>query len=590
MPVRVVVIDPEGRERVATLKKGDFGPLTVGRAPENDLQVVSPYISRKHAQIWPHEQGVLFEDLASTSGSYVDGARVDKSLVRVGESLRLGSPDGLRMTVHSPKDASDRPAPSVKRTEVLRVAELQESPYLSSTDRVLESSPSGRARASGETKSADRLLALIALVQDLLVVDDPDDMSDKLLSRVMDLMPVDRGMVLLADGDTLVPRAWNVRGRSEVLRTQIGPATDLELAQPSKPRLERPEVPFHPISTMTDRVFTEGVGLLSLDATTDQRLEGSKSVMLQSVRSIMAAPIKSAKSVYGVVYVDTHRTMRKDDEDTLDWLVAAAHQAGMVMDKLELLDQQRRMIESMMRGLAASIDARDGLTAGHSARVAHHSVGISRALGMSTDEQFTIYYAALLHDYGKIGIDDAVLKKPGRLTKDEFDHIRLHPKYTFDILSKIEFPPELADLPLLAASHHERWDGDGYPWGLSGEDIPLAGRIIAIADVYDSLTRKRHYRDPMPVAEVLAYLEEGRGTHFASDILDAFFEYHRDTLGEREDRRERKRENIAAGAPVLLTETTQRRPLTGNEPTADIDLGVVDQLDMDAGEGTIRGE
>jgi len=577
-----VVIDPEGRERVATLKKGDVGPIRVGRAPENDLQVVSPYISRKHAQIWPHEQGVVFEDLSSTSGSYVDGSRVDKSIVRVGDGLRLGSPDGLRLWV-KPLSDDQAPTKNLSRTEVLRVAELGESPYLTA-ESAPQSIPSSGARRATSDKSSDRLLALISLVQDLLNVADPDEMSDKLLSRVMALMPVDRGMVLIHDDGELKPRAWNVRGRSQVLRTQIGPATDLEIDQ-TKNELERPDVPFHPISTVTDRVFSEGVGLLSLDATSDRRLEGSKSVMLQSVRSIMAAPIKSAKSVYGVVYVDTHRTMRKDDEDTLDWLVAAAHQAGMVMDKLQLLDEQRRMLESMMRGLAASIDARDGLTAGHSARVAHYSVGISKALGMSTDEQFTIYYAALLHDYGKIGIDDAVLKKPDRLTKDEFDHIRLHPKFTFDILSKIEFPPELRDLPLLAASHHERWDGEGYPWGLAGDDIPLAGRIIAIADVYDSLTRKRHYRDPMPTEEVLEYLEEGRGSHFCSDCLDAFFAYHTETLGQREARRARKR-SIPQGAPKLLTETTHNRPLSREEePTTDIELEAVE-----IGEGTLRVE
>jgi hypothetical protein len=269
--------------------------------------------------------------------------------------------------------------------------------------------------------------------------------------------------------------------------------------------------------------------------------------VLQSVRSILAAPLGSATKVHGVVYLDTHRPLRKDDEDALDWLVAAGRQAGVVMDTLELLDQQRRMLESLMKGLAASIDARDGITAGHSARVAHYSVGIAKAMGLSQDEQYRVYYAALLHDYGKIGIDDAVLRKPAALTEAEFEHIRKHPRFTYDILSKIEFPPQLADLPMMAATHHERVDGKGYPFGLAGEAIPLVGRIIAIADVYDALTQVRHYRKPMPMDEVLRHLEEGRGSRFDPRVLDGFLRYHESELGDRMERRSRKRERFQAG-------------------------------------------
>ncbi len=580
--MRVVVIDPEGRERLAYLREGDEGPIRVGRAPENDLQIVSPYISRRHAEIWPHERGVLYEDLASTSGSYLDGVRIDKTLVRAGEMVRLGSPDGLRLTVYAAGEEGRPAAPqrASSRTEVLRVADLEESPYLSTTGQLFP----GRRRSPAERKNQQRLIALISLTTDLLDVRDADDMSEKLLARVMELLPVDRGMVLLEREGELEPRVWNIRGKVEIVRSevQIGPRTDGEETL-SPGRLERPELPFEPISTVTDRVFDEGVGLLSLDAVSDERLEGSKSVLLQSVRSIMAAPIASAKQVYGVVYLDTHRTLRKDDEDTLDWLVAVAHQAGLVMEKLKLLEQQRTMTESLMKGLAASIDARDGMTAGHSARVAHYSVGIARTLELDVEQQYAIYYAALLHDYGKIGIDDAVLKKPARLTGAEFEHIRLHPKFTFDILSKIAFPPWLSDLPMMAASHHERWDGKGYPWGLRDTDIPLAGRIIAIADVFDSLTRERHYRSPMPVDEVLRILEQGRGEQFDPVALDAFLDYYRQELEEKERRREelrkRRKERTSGSQP----------PVSSPEVEVPTDEDIA-SVDVDEDDGTLRVE
>lgn len=558
LPIRIVVIDPDGRRKVAELSLGDVGPIRVGRAPENDIQLISPYISRRHAEIWPHEKGVVFVDLSSTSGSYVEGSRVDKTILELGEHSFLGSPDGLRLSVHGHDETIDEDHDDHQKTEVLKITDLENSAYLTSTGRLF-ARPSlhpSKDQVAADRKIEQRLIALITLTSELLEVNDAGDMSNKLLRKVVELLPIERGMVLMEGEGVLQPFAWRLREEPDAVLASVdlGPNTLEEGLTSTSPT--NPSAPFNPIRTVTSRVFSEGVGLLSLDATSDQRLEGSKSVLLQSVRSIMAAPIASPKKVYGVIYVDTHETMNRDDEDDLDWLVAVAHQAGMVMDKLTALEQRQRLTESLMRGLAASIDARDGLTAGHSARVAHYSVGIARALGLGVDEQYSIYYAALLHDYGKIGIDDAVLKKPSRLTPEEFDHIKLHPKFTFDILSKIDFPPELSSLPMMAASHHERWDGTGYPWGLAAEAIPLAGRIIAIADVYDSLTRKRHYRDPMPLDEVLAYLEEGRRSHFDPQALDAFFEYHREELDRKERRRSRKRKKTLADEPTGDADTT----------------------------------
>jgi HD-GYP domain-containing protein (c-di-GMP phosphodiesterase class II) len=554
--LRVTLIDPEGEERTATLLEGEAGPLTIGRAPENDIQVISPYVSRRHAQLWPHEDGLLYEDLDSTSGSYIAGARIDKAILGVGQGLRLGSPDGLPLRIEDPR--LDRVVPgNLSRTEILRVADIQESVYFTGEGPARAAS---RRQKREDDKIEARLRALIGLTAQLLEVSDRHQMADVLLGRVFDLLPVDRGMVLLDGPDGLEPIVWGVQGeRAGVSRPAlIGPLDlDGDGVPDTEEPFERPDLPFVPISTVTNRVFDEGVGLLSLDASSDERLEGSKSVVLQAVRSIMCAPIASAKTVYGVVYVDTYRSLRKEDEDALDWLVAVTRQAGMVMDNLMLVEEQRTMLESTIRALAASIDARDGLTAGHSARVAHYSVGTAEALGLSEEERYTLYYAALLHDYGKIGVDDAVLKKPGSLTPEEYEHIKLHPRFTFDILSKIDFPPDMKDLALMAASHHERMDGEGYPWGLTGDQIPLAGRIMAIADVYDSLTRKRHYREPMAMEEVLAHLEEGRGDRFDPEVLDAFFRYHRSKLASRERKRLDKKQR------ALMDEQapTQRGPL-----------------------------
>jgi HD-GYP domain-containing protein (c-di-GMP phosphodiesterase class II) len=136
-----------------------------------------------------------------------------------------------------------------------------------------------------------------------------------------------------------------------------------------------------------------------------------------------------------------------------------------------------------------------------------------------------IYYAGLLHDYGKIGIRDDVLLKPAELTNEEYEHIKEHPIHTFRLLSKIRFPEDLADIPMVAAPHHERWDGTGYPEGLKGEEIPIGSRIISVADAYDALTEQRCYNEPMTPARALVELTTRSGTYFDPGVIDAFVRY-----------------------------------------------------------------
>ena len=161
--------------------------------------------------------------------------------------------------------------------------------------------------------------------------------------------------------------------------------------------------------------------------------------------------------------------------------------------------------------LADAIDAKDAYTKGHSGRVAEYSREIAKRAGYSIERQEEIYMMGLLHDVGKIGVPDAVINKPGRLTDEEFEKIKAHPGRGAKILQNIEEMPQLA---IGARWHHERFDGRGYPDGLSGEDIPEEARIIAVADAYDAMTSNRSYRDIIPQEVVKGELEKGSGTQF----------------------------------------------------------------------------
>lgn len=251
----------------------------------------------------------------------------------------------------------------------------------------------------------------------------------------------------------------------------------------------------------------------------------------------LCVPLASSKKIFGVCYLGS--TTRAFARDEMEMLTAIGHQAGAVLETLDAKAEQERICENMIQGLALTIDARDEITAGHSGRVAGYSAAIARYMDLPTGEQRLAYYAGLLHDYGKIGVRDEVLCKPSQLTAEEYEEIKQHPEYTLSILSKIKFSEGLKDVPHVASCHHERPDGKGYPRGLKGQEIPIGALIIAVADVFDALTVKRHYRNPMPLNEVIALLEEGRDTQFDGAVIDAFKRYYYNEYLPRQQRRER---------------------------------------------------
>ena len=170
-----------------------------------------------------------------------------------------------------------------------------------------------------------------------------------------------------------------------------------------------------------------------------------------------------------------------------------------------------RLSMQTIEALAAAIDAKDKYTRGHSVRVAEYAREIAARSGLSKSRQHEIYMMGLLHDVGKIGIPDSIINKPGKLTKEEYDIIKMHPETGASILAKTEEMPRMA---IGAHWHHERYDGNGYPDGLSGEDIPPEARILAVADSYDAMSSTRSYRGILPQDVVRDEIEKGKGTQF----------------------------------------------------------------------------
>lgn len=191
----------------------------------------------------------------------------------------------------------------------------------------------------------------------------------------------------------------------------------------------------------------------------------------------------------------------------------------------DVAEKRRQSMEKislqMVQALANTIDAKDSYTNGHSTRVAEYSVMLARRMNYTGEKLEHLYYAALLHDIGKIGVPREIINKPSKLTDEEYAIIKSHPQIGSDILKEIT---EIPDIAIGARYHHERYDGKGYPDGLCGEDIPELARIIGVADAYDAMTSKRSYRDVLAQEIVREEIEKGKGTQFDSKIAEIMLE------------------------------------------------------------------
>lgn len=187
----------------------------------------------------------------------------------------------------------------------------------------------------------------------------------------------------------------------------------------------------------------------------------------------------------------------------------------------ELEEQQRALVRSVVCGFNQLLDLRDLNTGIHSTRLAEWAVRVARKLGLSETDLYQLEVAALLHDIGKIGIPDAILRKEGKLTDEERALMNKHPEYSWSILRLF---PGFEQASLYALHHHESFDGSGYPGGLKGEEIPIGSRIVSVIDAYDAMISNRCYRKGLPHEEAVRRLNTGAGTQFDPSVVAAFLE------------------------------------------------------------------
>lgn len=356
------------------------------------------------------------------------------------------------------------------------------------------------------TKS-DPLVSLVKISQSITALTDIDELLRVIAEETKNAMQADRCTVFLWDKD------------SDELWSKVALGVD-----------ENKEIRFPAGKGLAGYVVKTGETLNIADAYSDDRFNPEVDTKTgYRTKTILCMPIRNnSNEIIGAFQVlnKIDGVFTKNDEDLL---IAIGGSASIALENAQLFDQQlqlyreqKLMFESFIDTLATSIDARDKITAGHSGRVKSYSILLADAIGMSAKDKSLLEKAAILHDIGKIGIRDSVLQKDGKLTDEEYKHIQEHVRITHNILTKIYMSQDFRMITEIASSHHEKYDGTGYYRHLKGEEITIGGRILAVADVFDAITSKRHYRDKMPIKNVINILIEGAGSHFDPKLIDIF--------------------------------------------------------------------
>jgi len=270
--------------------------------------------------------------------------------------------------------------------------------------------------------------------------------------------------------------------------------------------------------SIAGRVVKEGRPYIINDVRKEKRYKYPYLAKQRGLRSFITVPLVQRSKIIGVLSV-YNRNVCKYTEDDVNLLSMLASQAAIAIENARLYEQAECGYLNTIKTLSNIIDAKDNYTHGHSERVMENCMSIADALGLKDHDKEVLKYASLLHDIGKIGIDVGLLRKPSKLSEEEWKVIFMHPVLGSSIVEQIGFLSNLAPIIL---HHHERYDGKGYPAKMKTEKIPLGARILSIADAYESMASDRPYRKALSFKKAKEELLEGSGTQFDPKIVKVF--------------------------------------------------------------------
>jgi putative nucleotidyltransferase with HDIG domain len=487
--------------------------LRIGRLDSLEIALDDASVSRNHAEVFTTGRGWRVRDLKSTNGTFLNGNRLGTAdwPLRLHDIIKCGNVTFVvdDLTTNRESDLADSDRLVVEATAANSWEEaLQGLAY-----------DCNRCPRPGE-----QLLALLRAGHHLGHIESQEELLQSILSDAVSALDGQRGAIVLADGPdgSLQLRALAI-GRGDA---------------PSRPAYSQ---------SLAQRSFNNRESILCHRVEEHPELAIAQSIAEGAMASVLCVLLRTPRRALGVLHLDRGPLQTPFTPEDLNLADAMAANVSAGIESAQLLQKREELFLNLITLLAQAVELRDDYTGGHTDRVTKYAEMLAREMSLSKSDLNWIRLGTPLHDIGKIGIDDAILRKPGALTPAEFKIMQTHTVKGAVILGTI---PDLAPVIPIVRSHHERWDGKGYPDGLTGQNIPRLARIVAVADTFDAMTSDRPYRKGMTSEIAFAEVEKQGGKQFDPECASAFLKI-----------RERVVEVLQLSQPKAVTPTREMVPL-----------------------------
>jgi HD-GYP domain-containing protein (c-di-GMP phosphodiesterase class II)/pSer/pThr/pTyr-binding forkhead associated (FHA) protein len=467
--------------------------LRVGRLEALEVVIDDSSVSRYHAEIRATERGWRVRDLGSTNGTRLNGVRLGNGQwpLRARDLLQFGE---VAVVVEAicegePQAGGDSPSPNGTH-DAMRVAHTSNASWSEALDGL--AFDSNRCLRAGE-----QLQALLRAGHHLVHIEREEELLQSILDDAVRVLDAQRGAVVLAEPpDNKLKIKALTTGRAEPKAAVAG-------------RVDPGRFQFS--QSLANRCFSRGESILCHRVEEDPELAMARSIAEGTMASVLCVLLRTPRKTLGVLHLDRSPWQKPFSKEELRLADALAANVSAGIECAQLLRKQRDLFLDTITILAQAVELRDEYTGNHTSRVTRYSLLLAEHLALPAEQLELLEIGTPLHDIGKIGIDDAILRKPDRLTPAEFEVMKTHTVKGAEIVKTV---PDLVPIIPIVRSHHERWDGRGYPDGLGGEAIPPLARIVALADAFDAMTSDRPYRKGMAAEVAFAEIQKQAGQQF----------------------------------------------------------------------------
>jgi putative nucleotidyltransferase with HDIG domain len=462
--------------------------LRAGRLATLEIVLDDTSVSRRHAEVRSTTSGWRVRDLGSTNGTYLNGSRLGPGEwpLRVHDIVRFGN---ITLVVDMLREGKEDQEPGPRSTDNLLVEATASNVW----DDAVRNLVFDRNRSP---RPGEQLVALLRAGHHLVHLENEEDLLHTILNDVVSTLDAQRGAIVLAEGSGGPLRLRALASGQSLVPGRFGFSQNL-----------------------AHRCFTQGESILCSSVEEDPELAGARSIAEGTMASVLCVLLRTPRKRLGVLHLDRGPLQKPFSKDELQLADAMAAHVSAGIESAQLIKKQRDLFAATITMLAQAVELRDPYTYGHTMRVTQYSILLGQQLDVDAEDMRRIEIGTPLHDIGKILIDNNILNKPGKLTPAEFDIMKTHTTKGAKIVEQV---PDLADVIPIVRSHHERWDGLGYPDGLKGEQIQRLARIVGVADAFDAMTSDRPYRPGMPAEIAFAEVEKQRGRQFDPEIAAAF--------------------------------------------------------------------